>query len=455
MTLNLKILSKIKTYFSQQRKPSNRRVAGVACGTVFMALGLDALFLQRSLFTQFSGKDEDSRPLSLVEPLDLENRIDEDKNPVGRLLTERERTQISLLLGESVKKPYPLVIGELPLVILHDTAGEIDNATIHAQKQSSRGPLGDGIAAYVPRKGNAIVIRQGFFSKNRPTATAYEKGFDLLSESRRNRSLRTIWQTLNPSTRQTHLRDAIAELDPNFVIFANRAALWLNSSSDQAFNAWQSQNLESLDGAKTTAIWAIANLCKNILKDQKTALNFVQFPKNASQLLQTCQKLNPILQANRTRVGSSVNFELIQKRGSDCFTADIEVRTYNNLEGAVKIPENRAINLDNYNGEAYTDSQYETLKNLYLKSALFAGRFPQIVTHYWLDQGLGKVIGDHCDPRGLNLTKVYSHISTALEHHPDTIYGIRPQYGLNPQKKHNVWWSEAILGEKPRLTENK
>jgi hypothetical protein len=223
----------------------------------------------------------------------------------------------------------------------------------------------------------------------------------------------------------------------------------LSASSEQAFEAWQSRNHHSLDGAKTTAIWAIENLCKKVLDDEQRAIALVPSPKKAAQLRQTCQRVHPTLQANRTRVEAAVNVELIQQRGSDCFTADVEVRTYNGLDGAVKIPANRAVSLMLYNGEAYTDSQYEALKNFYLKSVLAAGRFPQIVTHYWLDQGGSKAIGDHCDPRGLNLTKVYSLISDALGHPPGTIYGIKPQYGRNPQKGDNIWWSEKILGSMP------
>jgi len=446
-----KTLSKIHNFFSQQQKPSKRRVVGVACGTVFMALGFDVLFLQQSLFNYKEEKSELPPPF---DPFNVQSRVDKNKNPVGKLITVRERETIMDLLGESPEKPYTLVIGETPLVILHDTAGEIDSVTLHSQKHYSRGPLGDGITAYVPREGEAIITRPAFFTPDRPTATAYEKGFDFLDESQRNRSLRTIWLTLDPKTRQTHLRKAIAELDPSFVTFTNRAALWLSASSERAFEAWQSQNLHSLDGAKTTAIWAIGNLCQKVLKDNQTAIALVPSPKNAAQLRQTCQRVSPTLEANRTRVGSSVNVELIQKRGSDCFTADVEVRTYNTLDGAVKIPENRAIPLTLYDGEAYTESQYEALKTFYLQSVLAAGRFPQIVTHYWLDQGLGKAIGDHCDPRGLNLTKVYSRISDALGHPPGTIYGIKPQYGQNPQKGDNLWWSEAILGSKPRSLED-
>jgi len=445
-----KAFSKIRDFFNYQRKPSKRRVIGVACGTVFMALGFDVFFLQQSLFKQLLIEEEKSELPPPFDPFNVQERVDHDKNPVGRLITVRERETIMELLGESPEKPYTLVIGEMPLVILHDTAGEIDSVTLHSQKQYSRGPLGDGITAYIPRNGEVIITRPAFFTPDRPTATAYEKGLDFLDESQRNRSLRTIWLTLDPKTRQANLRKAITELDPSFVQFTNRAALWLSASSEQAFEAWQSRNHHSLDGAKTTAIWAMGNLCQKVLEEHQTAIALVPSPQSAAQLRQTCQRVNPTLQANRTRVGSSVNVELIQQRGSDCFTADAQVRIYNSLDGAVQIPANRAVPLMLDNGEAYTDSQYDALKTFYLKSVLAAGRFPQMVTHYWLDQGLGKAIGDHCDPRGLNLTKVYSLISDALNHPPGTIYGIKPQYGQNPQKGDNIWWSEAILGSKPR-----
>jgi hypothetical protein len=449
-----KALSTIRNFFNHQQKPSKGRVVGVACGTVFMVVGLDIFFLQQSLFKHLLTEEKKSELPPPFDPFNVQSRVDHDKNPVGRLITVRERETIMQLLGESPQKPYTLVIGEMPLVILHDTAGEISSETLHAQKQDSHGPLGDGITAYIPRDGEVIITRPTFFTPNRPTATAYEKGLDFLNESQRNRSLRTIWQTLDPKTRQTHLRNAIAELDPSFVKFTNRAALWLGASSERAFEAWQSRNHRSLDGAKTTAIWAIGNLCQKVLGDNQTAIALVPAPKYATQLRQTCQRVNPTLQANRTRVGAAVNVELIQQRGSDCFTADIEVRTYNSLYGAIKIPANRAVPLMLYDGEAYTDDQYEALKTFYLKSVLAAGRFPQMVTHYWLDQGLGKAIGDHCDPRGLNLTKIYSRISDALGHPPGTIYGIKPQYGRNPQKGDNVWWSEAILGPLPRSQED-
>lgn len=449
-----KALSKIRDFFNHQQKPSKRRVVGVACGTVFMIAGFDVFFLQQSLFKHLLTKEEKSELPPPFDPFNVQSRVDKDKNPVGKLITVGERETIMELLGESPEKPYTLVVGATPLVILHDTAGEISSETLHSQKQYSRGPLGDGITAYIPREGEAIITRPAFFTPDRPTATAYEKGFDFLNESQRNRSLRTIWLTLDPKTRQAHLRDAIAELDPSFVKFTNRAALWLNASSERAFEAWRSRNHRSLDGAKTTAIWAIGNLCKKVLEDEQAAIALVPSPKNASQLRQTCQRVNPTLQANRSRVGAAVNVELIQKRGSDCFTADVEVRTYNSLNGAVHIPANRAVSLMLYDGEAYTDSQYEALKNFYLKSVLAAGRFPQMVTHYWLDQGGGKAIGDHCDPRGLNLAKVYSLISDALGHSPGTIYGIKPQYGRNPEKGDNVWWSEAILGAMPRSLED-
>ncbi len=445
---------KIQDYFNEQRKPSKRRVVGVACSTVFMAVGLDVLFLQGLPIAKIFGGQTEESPSPPPLPARFEDYIDKDKNPVGRMLTERERERILLILGKPASTPSGFVPGRPPLFILHDTAGEIARATLQAQKKYARGPLGDGIAAYVPKQGETIMTRTVFFTADRPTATAYERAFDLMPESERNRSLRTVWHALNLSTRQTHLRDAIAAIDPSFVTFTNRAAQWLNASSDSAFDAWQARNMSSLDGAKTTAIWGIGQLCNKVVADPKLANSFAQSPTQAKLLLQTCQKVAPVIQEYRTRVATSVNVELIQKRGSDCFTTDSQVVAYNGIDGAIKIPENRAIPLLDADGEVYTDSQYEALTNLYLQAALHSGRFPEIVTHYWLDQGLRKVIGDHCDPRGLNLTEVYTRISTALGHPEGTIYGLNPQYGQNPQAGDNVWWAEAIVGAKPPQMDN-
>lgn len=452
--LNFKHWQKIRDYFNEQRKPSKGRVMGVACGTVFMAVGLDVLFLQGLPLAKILGEKEEEIPAVPLLPATFEDFVDEDKNPVGRLLTARERERILLVLGKPTSTAFGFVGGRPPLFILHDTAGEIDNVTLQTQKKYARSPLGDGIMAYVPKQGEPIMTRTVFFTADRPTATAYERAFDRMPESERNRSLRTVWHTLNPSTRQTHLRNAIAVIDPSFVTFTNRAAQWLNSSSDSAFDAWQAKNMSSLDGAKTTAIWGIGQLCNKVVADPKLVNNFTQSPTQAKLLLQTCQKVVPVIQEYRTRVATSVNVELIQKRGSDCFTTDSQVVAYNGFDGAIKIPENRAIPLLDANGEVYTDSQYEALTNLYLQAALHSGRFPEIVTHYWLDQGLGKVIGDHCDPRGLNLSEVYTRISTALGHPDGTIYGLNPQYGQNPQQGDNVWWAESIVGAKPPQMDN-
>ena len=101
-------------------------------------------------------KEEKSELPPPFDPFNVQSRVDKDKNPVGKLITVGERETIMELLGESPEKPYTLVVGATPLVILHDTAGEISNETLHSQKQYSRGPLGDGITAYVPREGEAL-----------------------------------------------------------------------------------------------------------------------------------------------------------------------------------------------------------------------------------------------------------------------------------------------------------
>ncbi len=95
---------KFKHFLEQVRKsidnltiPPKRRVLGVACGTMFMTVGLDQFFadqtpLARSLFfPDFSGDDNVPEV-----PSRFEDTVDEDGSPVGRLLTEREREKILL-----------------------------------------------------------------------------------------------------------------------------------------------------------------------------------------------------------------------------------------------------------------------------------------------------------------------------------------------------------------------
>jgi hypothetical protein len=363
-------------------------------------------------------------------------------------LTIRERQKILALLGQPPDFVGGFVPGpENPLMILHDTAGELSREELENRPKYTETPLGDGIAAYVPREGPLIFTRTVLFTPYRPTAAAYEKALDFATETERDRILRQVWQGSNPSFRQEAIQTVVNRLDQPPKNLTNRAALWFKMGSNQAFMREYARNPRALDGGRTTAIWAIAELCQTVLSSPEQLVKAAASPASQPKLKQACERVNPQLQASQQRLASSMNVELVQKEGSDCFVSDAEVQAYNRIaDDAHKIAKDRAVPLETYDRPAYTNSQYEGLVQLYLWGAIYAGRYPEIVTHYWLDQGNGKVIGTHCDPRGLDLSRLYREIALILGHPRETQYGASPQYGRSPAQGDNVWWSETIMG---------
>jgi hypothetical protein len=447
----------LKRFFSQVCStidnltiPPKRRILGVACGTMFMAVGLEQVFSDQTPFSQSVFLPDFSEKENLpADSIHFEDTVDEDGSPVGRLLTEKERQKILWVLRESSNDITGFVPGpQLPVMILHDTAGQLSREELLNRRQYTRSPLGDGIAVYVPRVGEPIITRPEFFTPYRPTATAYEKGLDFMSEGDRNQVLRTVWNAASPKARQQAVQQVISSLKEHPKDLANRVALWFTAASDRAFDTYLAAHPHQIDGGKTTAIWAIAKLCSQVLSQEDQAEQWSASAQTLTALLNGCHRVNPLLQDSRTRLASSVNVEIVQMEGSDCFVNDADVNAYNAIAAdAHKLQHNRAIPLETPFRLAYTDDQYESLAKLYLKIALAAGRFPQIVTHYWLDQGNGQIIGTHCDPRGLKVTEVYDRIGGYLDHPEETIYGLKPQYGLNPEKGDNIWWSDRIMGD--------
>ena len=441
-------------WWARRSKPSLVRLLAIAVITLVGVVGLDLLLTPLTPLSQplllplvtLNSTDSDlKKPLSAEE---LDALIDPNAPPVGRRLTIKERQKILALLGQPPDFPGGFVSGpENPLVILHDTAGELSREELENRPKYTETPLGDGIAAYVPREGPLIFTRTVLFTPYRPTATAYERGLDFATEDQRDQRLRQVWQATNSQARQQAIQTVVSRLNDPPKDLANRAALWFKMGSNRAFMREYARNPKALDGGKTTAIWAIADLCNTVLSSPAQLTTAAASPTSQAQLQQACQAVNPQLQAAQLRLASSMNIELVQKEGSDCFVSDAEVQAYNQIaDDAHKIAKGRAVPLETYDRQAYTDSQYEALVQLYLWGAVYAGRFPEIATHYWLDQADGNAIGSHCDPRGLNLNRLYREIALVLGHSSDTQYGARPQYGRNPAQGDNVWWSDQIMG---------
>jgi len=390
---------------------------------------------------------EQTAPTVQVTPAPpAEVEVDESLPPLERRLSERERYLIAATLGLTAPPtPQGLPGSTAPLMILHDTAGELSREELSARPRYTHSPLGDGIAVYLPREGEPIFTRPALFTPYRPTATAYERGFDLLTEPQRNPLLRQAWRLASDRTRQAVSRQLLGSLQEKPQDLANRMALWFNAKSDSAFNRYLASHPGEIDGGKTAAIWASADLCRRVLKNPEQS--WADTPARQQELLQTCQKLQPWAEASRLRLHTAFNVELVQKEGSDCFVSDAQVRAYNQVaDPAHRIAKGRAVPLQSADRPAYTDSQYEGLAKLYLLGALTAGRFPQIVTHYWLDQGEGRAIGTHCDPRGVDLNRLYGAVASTLNHPAGTLYGSQPRYGQNPQAGDTVWWSDSIMG---------
>ncbi|NJK48572.1 hypothetical protein HC931_10650 [Candidatus Gracilibacteria bacterium] len=390
-------------------------------------------------------RSQSSQPFKSVPALyDAPEQASNSK--VGRPLSEAEKQAIAQILRVNPPATPPLRFEQTPKFILHDTSGELSDEAIYNLTQQSRGPLGLGIAAFVSRDGK-VTLARSFFDPRRPTATVYEKSADILSETARNQEIRRVWQSTEALLKQATLNQAVAGLNLN-VSLVNRAAIWLNAPSERAFEAMRSQT--NLDGGKTTGIWAISNICDNVLMDRDRAVRMASSPQTAKTLQTSCQKLNSVLSETRKRVASSVHVEINQMRGSECYTSNAQVRAYNaQVAASARIGANSIVPLQTWDRPAYTDEQYQKIALLYLQSALIAGQFPEITTHYWVDQGKFGKIGTHCDPRGFNLTRLYQEISLYLGNPPEMRYGIEPRYGLHPEKGDNVWWLEAALDELP------
>jgi hypothetical protein len=421
----------------------------IACSFFILFIGLELLIITQSTSVVSESPSQKNRPLAISSSsslLPFELPPQSDLSRVGQPVTTTERQLISQILGYDSVPNYSTQFHDLPLFILHDTAGELSAETLNAKKIQAKGPFGDGIAVYILRDGHSIIKRPRFFTPYRPTASAYEKALDILPENTRNHKARQVWSFLHPNAQKIALNELVSNIpDVNTDILLKRATLWLNSPSERAFARYK-----SVDGGKTTGLWTVGYICDMVVNNPANTVNLIKAAEFAPQLQQVCAQLHSALSQSRARVASGVNIELNQQRGSDCWVNNAEVRRYNAVVPKSSIiPENRVVTLQTLERPAYTDSQYQYLAYFYLWAALQAGYYPQITTHFWLDQGKVGKIGDHCDPRGINLTYLYQQISELLDHPWGTLYGIEPKYGLSPDQGDNVWWAESVLGAFP------
>jgi Domain of unknown function (DUF4157) len=318
---------------------------------------------------------------------------------VGRTLEATERQRIAQLTNAQ-PPASPLALPQGPHFVLHDTAAHVEAGGLKSLAAKARGPLGEeGTAAYIPEAGPAVSA-YGLYEGRRAASTQFERANDLMSKSKREAGYREIWRNAGAAARSSALDRALDGLQ-----------LSPSERTSERTNA-EHQLSASTGEVRTTASWAADEICRQSGAGGATA-------PTASPLTKACAAMAAVFQARRDRTASTVNVEIVQDEGSDC-----------RATGHVKAL------------KPYTTNQYELVRDVYLKAALAAGRYPDITTHWIIDNQTG-----HCDPRCFDVHRLYSLIAAAMGHNPASEYGITPVYGTAPPA--NVWWQNTACGGPP------
>lgn len=309
----------------------------------------------------------------------------------GTPLTDADKARIEALLADGPM--YQPTNQPDAVFLLHDTAGATSSSYMQQQVDEGRGPLGLGPQVWVNDKDTFFA--RPFFSRWRPSATLHEKALDIIpSENEFGDMGRRVWGQTPASDRDAILGgtlDAVTidELGPDGLDAAE-----IDEEIDKARALFE----QSSGRLYTTATWALEGLVE--------AGHATGLPEAAV--------LKDYFEQRNTRVEQTVNVEIGQRAGN-CSTSDV-------------VP-------------AYDDFIYEQVADLYLHSALVAGVFPSVDTHFWTD----RVHRGHCDPRCFDLDRLYDEIAERMGHESGTLYGVEPSYGTRYGET-TIWWNEASCG---------
>jgi Domain of unknown function (DUF4157) len=361
---------------------------------------------------------------------------DQAANKTGQALTEPEKTNIDIVLkGGNVSAATPLATPQAGKFLLHDTSASVTSTAIADQQAKGRGPLGSGVAAYVPKQGDATITRPNFNEERRPTTTDYEKAVDKFEDpvkdkklaadqkiktwkKRRDDLFRQVWNATQPAARDAAFGRAVAGmgLTPDEIKSEKtgnnkkRDDADFNPGIDAVFAAGSTEKVT------TSAAWTIEEICK------ATPLSGVAVSGHERELTDGCAALSGYFAEHASRVSSIVPVEIVQP-GVKSAKGNQNTCNPNN-------PNN--VPLDD---PPYTADQYNSIALLYLRAARTAGQFPQTTTHFQLDA----FVRGHCDPRCFDLGHLYELIAAKIGHSKGSTYGLVPSYGMK-WGANNVWW---------------
>jgi hypothetical protein len=351
-------------------------------------------------------------------------------HPANTELTKADTDTAEKVTGTKAPAKAASGAGTSPKFVLHDTDATM-NMTHFSQQIGKKGPQGAGAVAWVPmqEKKTAFnkdtkkmetttidrdpVVTREFFEEKRPTTTGFEKGDDLIAESTRNADFSLIWGATAKSERGPALDRAFSGTG-----LAPDDEKKLKDATDKFLSFGGGTNV---DGVKTAAGWAAAEVCKRVTASGADAIADADKNKHAAavkSLTQLCgdKKLSAWFES-RKRIGERTNVEIAQ------------------LGEGQPLPQT-----------PYSEKQYDGVAKLYLQSALAAKRWPFITTHREEDK---QFPGGHDDPRCFNVTHLYSLIASKMTHDPATVYGLEPVYGGPGDKNANVTWTKTLCHADP------
>jgi hypothetical protein len=354
-------------------------------------------------------------------------------NKAHQQLTQQDKDAITAKAGGSATPGQGLSTSkDGPRFVLHDTATSFGPPRKEAQhlaelKSQDSTPVGEGPAAYVTAAGAPERTHTKFYNAQRPTATEFERGNDLLKLPGRESAMQQVWALTDPAAQATAVSGFLA-LFPNLSaqdVARETTKALKNLDPTQTTPATKASGKTTI---MTTASGAVSQICAIVaaggaatvaVKGQETALTAA------------CAVLNPVFNARKTRVAESTNIEIIADKGGDC-------------DESSATP---------FSG--YVPAVYDAVAKLYVLAALEAGQFPEVTTHYFLDsttpagsQGPVTDRQNRCDPRCFNLDLLYAKIAAILNHSAGSTYGIQPTYGTKFGTS-NVWWPPKICGGPP------
>jgi hypothetical protein len=359
----------------------------------------------------------------------------------GEPLAAAEKNIITEHLAKAkVATGTPLADPKGTTFVLHDPSGAITGARMKKEVAEGRGPLGMGVAAWIPRTGSAAIARPNFYETRRPTTTEYEKalksfekpGDEKLTKvkekkaawtKRRDDLFRQVWNAATSAAQATALDDALAGQGLTDREIKEQKVGNKKTGEERVAGAENELKVGSPEKIMTAGSWAVAALCERAGTEGAEAIGAAD---KVAELKAGCELLTPYYEERNKRVGSIVPIEISQV-GIKSDTGDRDTCNPEN-PNALPIPE-----------PPYTEDQYANVRTVYLRAALIAGTFPTITTHYAIDVG----IGDHCDPRCFDLGHLYDTIAATLGHGRGSTYGITPSYGRK-SGTNNLWWDETV-----------